>query len=565
MNVHLGPAAALVLTALGLVLAGCRPVTVSLTENSGRGQAVIQSYYIAEQSKSWAPGSGAADDQAEPIPQWYGQTQRWFQAPDRWRIETSGSAASGSNWSTISVSDGSSRYDYDVGADSVSINKAAAEVPSADAVGAGSLAQLFERMAACYRPTVTGSGEIAGQPVHVVDLGPTLCPSASMPEANGRELIWVDKNTFFVLKHEVYSTDGRTLLIRTEMTEVQYNPTLDPSLFTFAPPAGAQVVDYRPQPLPLGEVDTGTTPATLAAALDSALQPLAQQVNYPIFAPRTIPDGLAPRLPKLMPLGDNLQQLMIEFVPADAIDQDVAAGQVGLVITQQAADYASVVNFTQGATPVLLPAQAGQGEVANSDGTPLRAWARRGFINVDGTGSDSGVVILRDGVLISLNSFALSAEELLALAADLVPVPGNSAALPAPQPPSVAEVRSAAPFAFFVPTWLPAGLAAEPPVGYSITYHDRGGSPIFTLTNNAGVGDDSRHGGELVILASGVEAHWLGSLLWWVQEGTQLALSSTSLSKEEMLRIAASVSSSAEPAVVELPPQPPPAAALPMP
>ena len=177
MNVHLGPAAALVLTALGLVLAGCRPVTVSLTENSGRGQAVIQSYYIAEQSKSWAPGSGAADDQAEPIPQWYGQTQRWFQAPDRWRIETSGSAASGSNWSTISVSD--------VGADSVSINKAAAEVPSADAVGAGSLAQLFERMAACYRPTVTGSGEIAGQPVHVVDVAAAAVKGAMGQAAPG--------------------------------------------------------------------------------------------------------------------------------------------------------------------------------------------------------------------------------------------------------------------------------------------------------------------------------------------------------------------------------------------
>lgn len=78
--------------------------------------------------------------------------------------------------------------------------------------------------------------------MYVVDLGPTLRPSAaSAPEANGRELIWVDKNTFFVLKHGTVQHAGRpTAAARDEVTEVQYNPTLDAALFTFIPPAAAR-------------------------------------------------------------------------------------------------------------------------------------------------------------------------------------------------------------------------------------------------------------------------------------------------------------------------------------
>lgn len=569
-------AAALVLAALvGVYLLSLRPAPVNAQEIMRRAGATlaspaaagIQSYFLAEQSTAWAwTGKLAADAEDMPV-EWRSEMRRWFQSPDLWRMETEsrpftadGQPADTGGWNLTAVSDGSSQYHYDAVANSLSINAAAADVfglaGSTDNAGASSLAQVFERMETCYRPQVTGRAEVAGQPVYVVDLGRTLCPSASMPEANGRELIWVDQNTFFVLKHELYSTQGDQLLLRSEATEVQYNPALDAALFTFSPPAGARVADYRPQALATASPVEGAETDGVQAALLAAMQPLAQEVNYPLFAPSTIPAGLAPRQPKLMPLGDTLDQVLIELIPQATVTEDDYTGQDGIVITQQAADYAAVINFTQGATPVLLPGQAEEA---------VHAWARRGFTDVYGTGSDSGVIVLRDGVLIALNSFTYGPEELLAVAAALEPVPGSRLALPNPQPPTLAEVRAAAPFAFFVPTWVPAGLIAEPPVGYTITYHDRSGAPALTVTNNAGLGDDPRYSGEPVTLANGLPAHWLGSLLWWKQEGVTLALSSDSLTQEELLRIAASMSSSAELGTVESRPQPTPAPALPTP
>ena len=188
-----------------------------------------------------------------------------------------------------------------------------------------------------------------------------------------------------------------------------------------------------------------------------------------------------------------------------------------------------------------------------------------GSRNVDGTGTDSSVVVLRDGVLIALNSFTFSPEQLLDVAATLQTVPGSKAPLPAPQPPTLAQVRAAAPFPIYVPTWVPDGLAPEPPVGYEITYHDGSGQPVLTVTNGAGFGDDPRAAGEAVTLANGVEAHWLGSLLWWVQDGsTTMALFGESMSREDLMRIAASVSASADLAF-EPRPQLTPAPTLPTP
>lgn len=144
-----------------------------------------------------------------------------------------GKPASGSRWQSVVVSDASTQYDYDAVGNVQSINLAPAApdaaamfVPSGGAAAGAvsTLAQLFERVADCYRPTVTGSSIVAGHDVYVIELGATLCPSAAAPDMNGREVLWVDKNTFFVLKHEPYSTKGDQLLMRSEATDVQYNP-----------------------------------------------------------------------------------------------------------------------------------------------------------------------------------------------------------------------------------------------------------------------------------------------------------------------------------------------------
>ena len=577
-------AAALVLvTAVGAWLLALRPQPVSAQEIVLRAQASLSSplaaglqrYFIADQTTIWAPSDLGGGASAAPPIQSRSETRRWFEAPGKWRLEDTGEAytadgkpVAGSRWQSVVVSDGSNQYDYDVLGNVQTINRAPSSpgaggmplVPSSGAAETVSdLAQLFARMADCYRPTVTGSSTVAGQEVYVVDLGATLCPSAAAPDMNGREVLWVDKNTFFVLKHELYSTKGDQLLMRTEATDVQYNPRLDASLFAAPGPPDARTMDFRPQPLPT-QVPAPAAPAKEGAAdsqqaeLLAALQPLAQRTAFPLFVPGSIPDGLAPRLPKLMPLGDSGEQLVMEFVPAADVAEDTYAGQAGIQVMEQAADYATLVNFTRDATLVQLPA-TGTGA----------AWARRGTLNVDGTGTDSSVVVLRDGVLVALNSFTFSPEQLLDAAATLQTVPGSKPPLPAPQPPTLAQVRAEAPFPIFVPTWVPDGLTPEPPVGYEISYHDASGQTVLTLNNGAGFGDDPRATGEPVTLANGVEAHWLGSLLWWVQDGsTTMALSGEGILREDMMRIAASVSADADLAFVPRP-QPTPLPAPPTP
>ncbi|MFN8466498.1 MAG: hypothetical protein U0X20_13155 [Caldilineaceae bacterium] len=576
-------AAALVLVAaIGAWLLSQGPQPVSAQEIVRRAHASLnsplaaglQSYFIAEQTTLWAPSQTGSGANAAPLVQSHSEARRWFGAPDKWRLESMGEVygfdgkpVAGNRWQSVAVSDGSNQYDYDVLGNVQTINLAPSSpaaagmpLPASGGTGAASnLAQLFDRMADCYRPTVTGSALVAGRPVYVVDLGVTLCPSASAPEMNGREVLWVDKETFFVLKHELYSTWGDQLLMRSEVTDVQYNPSLGAGLFAAPAPPDARILDYRPQPLP-AQLPSPAAPAQMGAsdpqlaALLAALQPLTQRAAYPLFVPASIPAGLAPRLPKLLPLGDTGEQLMLEFVPAADVAQDTYAGQAGIRVTQQEADYATLVNFTGDAIPVLLPGTAA-GE----------AWARRGFSNVDGTGTDSSVIVVRDGVLIALNSFTLSPEQLLEVAATMQTVPGSKPPLPAPQAPTLAQVRSEAPFPIYVPTWVPDGLVPDPPVGYEITYHDGSPQPVLTVTNGAGFADDPRAAGEAVTLANGTDAHWLGSLLWWSQDGsTTMAIHGDSLPREDLMRIAASMSATADLAF-EPRPQPTPAPVLPTP
>ena len=97
---------------------------------------------------------------------------------------------------------------------------------------------------------VTGKATIAGRATYVIDLGPTKCPSASVPEMNGRLVVWIDQETFFVLKQEQHRLADDQIFTMHEVTQIQYNVSIDPAEFTFTPPAGATVADYRPKPAP---------------------------------------------------------------------------------------------------------------------------------------------------------------------------------------------------------------------------------------------------------------------------------------------------------------------------
>jgi len=369
----------------------------------------------------------------------------------------------------------------------------------------------------------------------------------------GPRTVWVDKESYFVLKVvQISGTDGK-LLETTEVTSIQYNVAIDPSVFTFTPPAGAKLDDQRPKPVPTqGE-------------FDRQLEALARQADFPLFIPSRVPNGLVPRQPRMDPaLG-----LEIEYAPLiEAWKDSLPTTRV----SEQKATYAMVRRWTEGAESMSIGGTEG--------------WLRRGSRNVDGTGLDSAAMVLRDGTLVSVSSFTVPPEELLAIAASLRPVPGSRAPLPNPIPSSLEEIRQKASFKLFLPGYLPAGLKPEPPVAGSnqgsdhidtlnVTYHGADGAVALRLVEGPPRDPSSMARPMLtapgVAIKEGITGRLLDApsgqtkLLWWVQDGSYISLETRVLSKEELLKVAASMSATADLGQVEPPPPRPTPTPVPAP
>jgi outer membrane lipoprotein-sorting protein len=469
------------------------------------------------------------------------ETKRWYEAPNRWRVEfqqtilaADGSEISHSN--SVEVSDGIGIWSYDPVQNTVVVNPYDPAVIGKDGVSlfgqnTGVLNDLLQQAATCFDPKVTGSASVAGRETYVIDLGPTKCPSASAPEMNGRLVLWVDQETFFVLKQEQYSTDGTQVIMTSEVSQVQYNAALDPSLFTFVPPAGAGISDNRPKSAPV------------AGEYQKQLEQLAGQVDFPIFMPGYLPQGLEPRQPRLNVVQENSVELA--YVPAYEVETDTLAEGKGILIRQQKATYSLVERWVEGAEPVTVP----EGE----------GWIRRGTHNVDGTGSNSAALLLRDGTLVSISSFGISLDELVKVTASLNPAPGSHEPLPNPTPPTLDEIRRQVSFPVFIPTYLPEGLTPGSIIGgelpmenVEIRYFAPDGTVgLIVVNGNPDCCPGSlQFQSEEINLPNGIAAHLVrtqttmygGMTLWWVQEGTHIEISGPELSEEELITIAASMS-----------------------
>lgn len=555
----LAAAAVLVLAFAGLVTGVVRPQTVSAQEVLDKARAAsadtaaggVRSFVLTEVTRSRPTARRKAESGYTGEEQLRTESTQWYAAPDRWRVETTGTVtrpdgqelADGA-WRLVNVSDGTDRWHYDPLHKSGQVQRLD---PGMDGKGgvarfgqdASDLDTVLERASTCGTPALRGTETVAGRSAYVIDLGASKCPSASAPELNGPSTIWVDKETFFVLKVVQYSgTDGQ-LLSTTEVTSIQYNVPIDPARFTFTPPADAKVQDSRPKPAPTAD------------QFQQQLAQLASQVDFPLFVPRDVPAGLVPLQPRLEDIGGS--QVELGYVPADEVGTTAIAGPTGVRITQRKASYELIDRWTQQsqqAQPATIP--GGQG------------WLRRSARDVKGpgTGSDSAAIVLRDGTLISVASFAVPADDLIKIVASLEPVPGSHPPLPDPTPPTLAEIRRRVSFSVFVPTWVPAGLTPEPPVGgeqptqnVEIRYRTADGGVGLTVTSGS---LDCCPGyallpSEPIALPNGLEGHLIrrpttrygGLTLWWRQDGTTVSLSGPAVSEGDLVKIAASMSRTA--------------------
>lgn len=448
-----GFAALVLLLAGALILATwlSQPQPVSAQEIIQKAQASLESpsaggiqSYVLSEIQHMVPFNPrvAAFGGAEGQQAIQSQSQRWYTAPNRWRDEyrVTTLTADGKLTNTTSyttVSDGAALWQYSPNDGVLTVNPL-----DTGASGAGSMASygvdvqnlddLFQRASTCYSAKVTGDALVAGRATYVIDMGPSLCPSADAPEMNGKLMIWVDKETFFVLKQEQYSTQGNMLIMTSEVLQVQYNVSIDTARFTFMPPAGAQVYDLRPKPVPS------------ASQYQAQLSQLAGQLGFPLYAPSYIPQGLEPLQPFLE--SNAASQLTLSYVPPTEAGQSVMAGANGVNIAEQRATDSLVADWMEGTQSITLTHGTG--------------WLRRGVHNADGSGSDSAVLMVRDGTLIAVSSFQVAPEELIKVADSLQPMKGGHAPLPNPTLPTPSAPTTATPnptpaFSILRPSWLP--------------------------------------------------------------------------------------------------------------
>lgn len=448
----------------------------------------------------------------------------WYQAPNKIRIDSTLTQEQTPARHVVMVSDGTTEWTYDAHDQIVTIAEPSGSIWGTQAT---TLDEVLQQQAACHHPQLLPDETVAGRASYVIDLGMSTCSSLGGQPVTDRYTIWVDKATFLMLKMVTTSSTG-TPLSTSETTKIQYNTPVEASRFTFTPPAGAIVEDKRPGPPPGG------------AEFQQQLAQVAQRFDFPIFAPRSVPDGLVPRKLDLRAL-----PFQITYVPAAEVNAPTLAITQSLALRQFRAVYDRVIMLTEDATPVTVGGKPG--------------WVRNQGARA------ATIYVLRDGTFIELTALnlTLSRDDLLQIAADLSLVPGSHAPVPNPTPPTLAQVRQSVAFPVFVPAHVPAGMTAEPPYRTTdiagqpedrvvLTYHRSDGGQALTIINaSVAFGPtcclltpQSRTDGEVVTLPNGIQARFVQSdpryppRLWWEQDGTFISINSPILSKDEVLAIA---------------------------
>lgn len=172
------------------------------------------------------------------------QTRIWSDGT-RWRIEQYAiTAERAPELRSVQVFDGRTMWVYDASTGAVS-------TPRSDS-GPGrpfsiletpgeSLQMLFDGRAECWSPTLAGSEQIAGREAHVIDLGTNRCLAPEhVHKVNGLDVtvpslrkIWVDHETYAVLKSEAYGYPREDIVFTFELEEISFPPSIPEEAFQF--------------------------------------------------------------------------------------------------------------------------------------------------------------------------------------------------------------------------------------------------------------------------------------------------------------------------------------------
>ncbi len=254
-RVGLAAAAIVISVAVSLYAWASQPPTVSAQEIVEKARAAINSPLSNGTQSIIMSGTNTSRREKGVVAGLTGdelfvnETKFWYQFPRRWRVEATGKVLDEQGeeipnraWHMVSLSDGVVMWNFDAIKNAAVMSSAPSDPGNFSPYGAANDMANWNHLAGtCFDPKVTGTANIAGRATYVIDLEPTKCPSASAAELNSRWFIWVDRETFFILKQEQRSLTGNEIVYGSQVTEVQYNVPIDPAEFNFTPPPGASV------------------------------------------------------------------------------------------------------------------------------------------------------------------------------------------------------------------------------------------------------------------------------------------------------------------------------------
>jgi len=220
----------------------------------------------------------------------------------------------------ISGSDGLQHWDYDTKnkiytrADRYTYNS------GVGTLGATDLPSLLQKAALDYdNVKLLGNGVVAGRAVYLIEV--TAKPKTT--SLTGQKTIYkVDQQTYLTLG-EVVSNQAGDILYEWEYADIEFNPSLEISLFTFTPPTDAKILDLR------------VHPALTIAALTQTWLVIAKQADYPVYAPTIIPAGMTAGRPTYGLYGGHLTEQRYELhgnplaIQFDQSDQLMGPLEVG--------------------------------------------------------------------------------------------------------------------------------------------------------------------------------------------------------------------------------------------
>jgi len=364
----------------------------------------LKNIVITEVSAGQGPGVVRLDDPKQQVQQssYTDQHKLWYQAPDKWRTE-SGSGQDDSD-PTVEVSnDGSVWYYFSVGKMPGHVNIQLRENSDKQQ----GLRHVEERkydivmnLGQYYTPTLKGLDTVAGRPSYVVDSGVGKCQSDKR-QGCGRVTLWFDQQTYYILKQvwhydQVNQDFDKTITA----TNVQFNTPIEAATFTYQPPMGAIVEDYRPHP-------------ATAEQFQTQIAQVASHAAYPVSVPTYLPAGLVPRQPRASVMLSGY--LTLDYVPQSEAAKTTDARAVGIRIDE---DKVGKITDYRLATPVQ---KGGKVDIGGTQGWVLQSYYGK---------AKTPIVVLhllRDGCIIELSSSVYPAEELIKVAVSLKAVPANHA------------------------------------------------------------------------------------------------------------------------------------------